>query len=292
MKLIFRYDWLDYEIVNPETAKRDGINIMIEQRPIENDYFNDFAFYQSLKNKEKYTKVELKEVRCYHNSFVLGLRAIYRCTFASGHGETELCSAPVHIYDVGWYGTTGRVVASTLDIDVDGGEYLETVRTRQGDILDQLIFVTNRREVAFGGLGGDGEQIGYGAIPRKGVNKVVAFAGMEWAGNFRRIGFYTEFMDNWDILKPLILAREHVKKQQQQQAVKKQQSTTIESAPLKSGVIKPFQQQNKTIKSIQAENIFQEGTALEALVVGIDDDEVFGSVLSFLVRKTRLTSGR
>ncbi len=85
------------------------------------------------------------------------------------------------------------------------GEYLAEVRTRQGDITDQITFLTNLRTISFGGNGGSAEDM---SLPVNQTRRIVAFIG--WGlGVLGRLGTIT-ISYNWAILGPIVLLFELV----------------------------------------------------------------------------------
>jgi len=164
--------------------------------------FNDLPFYESLLTEDGCARVNLIKVYCRHNQrFVFGIQAVYRLELENGTSQER--AAPPHYYQQGYYAYTGGE-GQTSTLNLEEGEYIFDVQSRKGDIVDALIFKTNRRQVQFGGNGGVLE-------PSQDISKalsrqVYAFAGTR-TGVLHRFGFYSRNM-NWFILKPLITMRQ------------------------------------------------------------------------------------
>lgn len=162
--------------------------------------FNDLSFYLDLVSQLGCTRVDLHAIDVHTNErYCLGIRAIYRCTFRSR--ESVVAEAPEHVYRRGYYSYTGgqhRVSRFVLQ----DGEYVADVRTRQGEITDQITLVTNRRSVSFGGDGGSGEDP---AAPVDLSRKIVAFVGTS-NGVLERLGAVS-VTRNWEVVGPLVLVR-------------------------------------------------------------------------------------
>jgi len=87
------------------------------------------------------------------------------------------------------------------------GEYLAEIRTRQGEITDQITFITNQRTLSFGGNGGSGEDM---SAPPDLSRKIVAFVGTS-KGVLEKLGAISVSI-NWEEVGHFILLRTLVEK--------------------------------------------------------------------------------
>ena len=166
--------------------------------------FNDLSFYTSLV-REGCTKVEISHIHVYHNNdYCFGLHIQYRSTFSNGN--TEHSWSRPHIYRSGYYAWSGGD-SQTSRITFEKGEYLAEIRTRQGDITDQITFITNQRTLSFGGNGGSGEDM---SIPPDLDRRIVAFVGTS-RGILEKLGAIS-VSRNWKEVGPLVLLRALVEK--------------------------------------------------------------------------------
>lgn len=202
-KIRFHFDWQDHW-VSPITAEKEAKHIMhgsAGRMSGIQTFFNDLTLYNWLRSRKGCTKVDLIRVTCYHNEiFVFGLQATYRATMS--HGVNQEMSADKHVFRSGTYNNMGgELEASTLHLTED--EYIKDVRTRQGEVVDQVCFVTNKRLVTYGGPGGVLEPArDYSSDI---MSRVIAFTGTK-AGALERLGYYLEPI-NWEAIKPLVLTR-------------------------------------------------------------------------------------
>lgn len=74
---------------------------------------------------------------------------------------------------------------TTSELIFDEDEYLCEVRTRQGDIVDQITLCTNKRVATFGGMGGTADP--RNDLPVDLTKRVVAFVG-SFDGVLHRLG--------------------------------------------------------------------------------------------------------
>jgi hypothetical protein len=167
--------------------------------------FNDLSCYLLLRAQDGCTMVELSYIDIYHSSgFCMGLQVTYRSKFSNG--STSLSSASTHCYNSGFYSYHGgHMQVSRLTFG--DGEYLAEVRTRQGEITDQITFLTNLRTVSFGGNGGTGEDM---SLPVNQKRRIVAFIGCS-RGVLGRLGAIS-ISYNWVILGPIVLLFELVER--------------------------------------------------------------------------------
>ncbi len=89
-------------------------------------------------------------------------------------------------------------------------EYLCEVRTRQGDITDQITFCTNRRTASFGGMGGSADPRSVANTPVDLTRRVVAFVGT-FDGVLCRLGTVC-VLRNWEIVREFVLVRAFVER--------------------------------------------------------------------------------
>ena len=165
--------------------------------------FNDLGFYMNRCAEEffshKCTKVEISKIDVFHSDdYCYGIHVEYRSTFSNGC--TELTTPPQHIYNSGYYAHGRGFKVSRITLRE--GEYLAEIRTRQGEITDQITFITNQRRVSFGGNGGSGEDM---SIPPGLSRRIVAFVGTS-KGVLERLGAIS-VSRNWEEVGPLVVLR-------------------------------------------------------------------------------------
>ena len=174
-----------------------------------NSSFNDLGFYMKLFAQggcTNNTKVEISSIDVYHSrEYCFGLQVHYRCSFSNG-SSSSFISAPVHHYRSGYYAYSGGICQQS-NIALQEGEYLAEIRTRQGEITDQITFITNQRRVSFGGNGGSGEDM---SAPPDLSRKIVAFVGTS-KGVLERLGAIS-VSRNWEEVGHLVLLRALVDK--------------------------------------------------------------------------------
>lgn len=200
----FHYDKTNYTLrTGKPVQEANGIMEDSTRGLNEAKTFNDLPKYLELLNDPSYTKVEMKQVIVKMNSYILGMKAIYRCMLVDGTSiEIE---GTLHSFETGkWYQDGGKPYIQVLNLKQD--EYLVDIITRQGEILDGLCFVTNRRQEYFGGFGGYDRNDDRGVKTNPNITvRIVAFAGTS-NGVMHRLGFYKEY-GNWDIIKPFVILR-------------------------------------------------------------------------------------
>jgi len=237
-KMILRFDRASYAFP-PEITTTDDhpsnttvnnnvyslLNEVIGQR--NHDYnthyrggFNDLGFYLDLCAKDGCTSVDLSSIHVHHsNEYCMGMKVFYQSTFADG--STSISFTQDHVYEMGYYAHSGgrRRVSSIIFAD---GEYLAEIRTRQGEITDQITFITNRRSVSFGGNGGDGE----GEDTSQPVDlsrRIVAFVGTA-NGVLERLGAIS-ISRNWEEVGHFVILR----------ALIEQNRATLQNSSLSEG---------------------------------------------------------
>ena len=168
-----------------------------------NSSFNDLSFYMDLCVKEQCTKVEISQITVYHgDNYCNGILYDYRSTFSNGN--TEIHGPPAHVYNSGYYSSWPYQVSKII---MQEGEYLAEIRTRQGEITDQITFITNQRRVSFGGNGGSGEDM---SAPPDLSRRIVAFVGTS-KGVLEKLGAISVSI-NWEEVGHLVLLRTLVEK--------------------------------------------------------------------------------
>jgi len=164
--------------------------------------FNDLGFYMNLTHR--FTKVEISSIDVFHSDYYCGIQAHYRCSHSDG--STAIIAAPRYIYNSGYYSFEGgRCKTSTIKFE--RGEYLAEIRTRQGEITDQVTFITNQRTLSFGGNGGSGEDM---STPPDLSRRIVAFVGTS-KGVLEKLGAISVSI-NWEEIGHLVLLRALVEK--------------------------------------------------------------------------------
>ena len=205
-KLRFHFDWQDHWVTakDAEKSAKDIMHMSAGRTMSIHSYFNDLSLYRWLSANKDCASVDLAKVVCYHNDlFVLGLQAIYRATYSSG--ESREIAADKHVCASGFHQTMGGVL-QVATLELASNEFIRDVRTGQGEIVDQLTFVTNQREVSFGGTGGMAEPSQGSRLFQVGVtSRVIAFAGTK-AGGLERLGYFVEPV-NWEAIKHVVLTR-------------------------------------------------------------------------------------
>ena len=157
--------------------------------------FNDLQEYLELSVDGK---VEISRIKVFHSDrFCMGVAVMYRVN----GGLKEYIP---HFSNHGYYSYHGgRMRESILLFDED--EYLCEVRTRQGDITDQITFCTNKRTVSFGGNGGDADPRCVSNTPVDLTKRVVAFVGT-FHQVLSRLGTIS-ILHNWKIIREFVLVR-------------------------------------------------------------------------------------
>jgi len=147
--------------------------------------FNDLDFYFGLIAIPGCVQVELANVTTViKNNFVLGIETKYRLTMEDG--TTVYQTAPLHLFENGGYASERNGSKQVQSFALRSGEFLVSVRTMQGGILDGLKLVTNNNRCHYsGGFGG------YGVEEHADTSNwpIVAFAGT-YKGIMHRIGYY------------------------------------------------------------------------------------------------------
>ena len=214
MALALRFDRQTYTFAKPEQSTSPictNLKSLLDEvigddhgyavrRVYGNSSFNDLDFYMSLCAREGCTKVEICHIDVYHNDdYCYGLQATYRLTLTNG--STHHDATPMHLYNSGYYSCYG-VSHQISTITLQKGEYLAEIRTRQGEITDQITFITNQRTLSFGGNGGSGEDM---SDPPDLSRRIVAFVGTS-KGVLEKLGAISVSC-NWEEVGHLVLLR-------------------------------------------------------------------------------------
>jgi hypothetical protein len=203
-KIRFHFDWRDHWIdeANAEKAAKQIMHQSAGRMMSIQNFFNDLSMYRWLKSIKGCVRVDLAQVLVYHNdSFVFGLQSVYRVTY-SNH-ESRHIAAEKHVYASGFYAHLRGSTVSTLDLK--DNEFIMDARTRQGEIVDEVTFVTNLRTVSFGGNGGIEQPSNQEHFATGVMSRVVAFTGTK-AGALERLGFFLEPV-NWEAIRAVVLTR-------------------------------------------------------------------------------------
>lgn len=165
--------------------------------------FSDFAFYQRLCAQPNCVRVDLKTIHCHYkpNDAITGVSGVYESTFIDG---TVLEHHSQEFDEYGKRLVKGQNRAS-LTLDLDSGEYLVDLQTRQEKGV--LTVITNQRTVF---LGRRKECMEWSANPS--CTRIVALAGSRRSHVLSRISYITETR-NWQIAKPLVTMRALVAQQ-------------------------------------------------------------------------------
>lgn len=163
--------------------------------------FNDLHQYLSLGN------AEIRKISVYHNDFCLGIKTTYSRNGRLKDRMYHYDSRNRGYFTWTWSGGPPRKSAALI---LDDDEYLCEVRTRQGDITDQITFCTNKRTVSVGGMGGSADPRDVSNIPVDLTKRVVAFVGtFSPHGGLGRFGTVS-ILRNWEIIREFVLLRELV----------------------------------------------------------------------------------
>ena len=149
-------------------------------------------------------KAEIRQISVNHNDYCLGIKITYN---DSGSDCITHHSNPNCGY-YNWHGGPQRESSLILADD----EYLCEVRTRQGEITDQVTFCTNKRTVSFGGNGGAADPRDVCNTPVDLTKRVVAIVGtFTQGGALGKIGTVS-VPHNWEVIGEFILLRELVER--------------------------------------------------------------------------------
>lgn len=188
-----------------DNALEIGTTIMRNHCP---RVFNDLDFYRSLRDRDGCVCVDIASIVVRHNDFVHGFQVTYRSTFRDGTVRTDVGSE--NYFSTGFYSYhSGHFKDSTITLA--NNEYIRGLRINQGEILDGVTFVTNLREVHFGGRGGSHHANTMILEPSM---QIVVLAGTVY-NVVQRIGFYA-ISRKWDIVGHYIMLRWLMNQKQEQ----------------------------------------------------------------------------
>ncbi|GFH47228.1 predicted protein [Chaetoceros tenuissimus] len=167
-----------------------------------NQGFDDIGLYKRLLSKEGVVKVELAGVKVRHNGhFCQGLASTYRITYADG--RTEMYNDKGNFQAHGWYVYHGSSRKITDELELADGEFICGLYLKQGEIVDGITFVTNRRQVHIGGRGGSFIDMTYSTENQN--RRIIAFAG-QFHGVLSRIGYYSVKI-GWEAVREYVMLR-------------------------------------------------------------------------------------
>ena len=153
--------------------------------------------------------IRIRSITVSHNSrFCHGVLVTYEASPSGALitvGEARPCGYGYYAYE------GGRSTPCVMTME--DGEYPVEVRTRQGDITDQIAIYTNvgsrpGRTLIFGGDGGSPEPLDEHPIDRK--RRIVAFVGTHCSGAIGRLGAIS-VNNNWNVVGGFVLLRELVR---------------------------------------------------------------------------------
>lgn len=180
-----RIDKKDVGVRIGETVAAEGTEIMNQSN---SSSFNDFDIYTRLRNEEGCVNVKIVSVIVRCNSYIQGFQVTWESTFRDG--RVVRTQGTAHFNSSGYYADSGLTVDRTLTLAP--AEFIHGIRVRQGEILDAIVFVTNMREVHFGGQGGsyiNDDRM----VPVELTREIVALTGTVPRNRVvQRVGFYSE----------------------------------------------------------------------------------------------------
>lgn len=182
-----------------DTVAAKGTEIMSQSSS--SSSFNDFNTYGRLRNQKGCVGVKIASIIVRCNSYIHGFQVTWESTFRNG--RVVRTQGAENFYKSGYYSYhTGRSVDRSLTLAPD--EFIHGIRVRQGEVLDAIFFVTNKREVHFGGHGGscifDDRMVH--VEPRR---EIVALTGTVH-GVVQRVGFYSK-NSAWRVIGVYIMMR-------------------------------------------------------------------------------------
>lgn len=198
-QLHFRYSKSDYDYGSIIQTISENYNQAL--LPVHRSSFNDIDFYQALCAERQCIQVEIASVTVRHNDFCHGVQATYCLTFANG--TTKRRKGPQNFSSNGFYAYHGPSRTRNTTFDLHDGEYIRGLRLNQGEIVDGITFVTNRRELHCGGRGGN--QRDAMVYPHPSRYRVVAFAGI-FNGVLAQVGYYAKSIP-WEIVRDYVMLR-------------------------------------------------------------------------------------
>ena len=203
MKVHFRFssEQQDYGAINNEMNREGRNEAFLEATKVSNDimirqnasdgYFNNWNTYIKLLIEQGCQRVEIDSLRIKHHERAIHcIEVVYRSTV---NGHLKFTTSPSPIY-WGWYYsyTYGEPQMSCLKLGQ--GEFIHGLILQQGDVLNGVTFVTNKRKEHFGGYGGNRRE----HMILDSSMKIVSFAGTVH-GVIERIGFHA-ISRRWEVI--------------------------------------------------------------------------------------------
>jgi hypothetical protein len=174
---------------NDNAAAAFGDDIMIRE-PNHAHLFNDYSTYKFLCNAPGCISVKIAAVRAlFIGSSCQGIQVLYKSTFEGGRTQVTDGTENVRL-SIRYY---GYVREEWIYLDDD--ELITGLRLDQEAVITGIVFVTNRREIRYGGTRGredycvETRQRGMVARPDP-VMRIVAFAGTTTRRALQRVGAY------------------------------------------------------------------------------------------------------
>jgi hypothetical protein len=230
------------EIMARSSQPRGGFLSSIQPRK---HLFSDLGYYQCLCAEPDCVSVQISRVRCLCSRYFMGIEVVYRSTFTNG--TTKESEAPKRSFTAGYYSLLGGEPEAN-DLELEDDEFITGLHLNQGAIMDGVTFVTNRREVHFGGYGGSTHD--RTLSNNLDMFRIVAFTGTA-SGVMHRIGFFAEGIP-WGAVRSVVMLRWLVEQNR--------------AAPRDAEVT-------------------QEQLVVRALVGGVLPNDIFEEVLKFLIPK-------
>mmetsp|Transcript_133986 Transcript_133986/g.199276 ORF Transcript_133986/g.199276 Transcript_133986/m.199276 type:complete len:512 (+) Transcript_133986:121-1656(+) len=173
---------------NNGTAAAFGTDIMLRE-PNHAQIFNDYPIYKMLRDTPGCGSVKIAAVRARFLgcSACHGIQVLYKSTFEDG--RTHMMQGAVN---------GARPGESDLTMAnwtyLDDNEHMTGLRLNQDDEITGIIFVTNLREIRFGGRGReDGLSVAtHGRRSTRLVSTVVAIAGTTTTRALQRMAYYVK----------------------------------------------------------------------------------------------------
>ena len=161
--------------------------------------FKDIQLYQSLRSEKFCIHVDISKVICMHSfKLIRGVQVVYRSTFEDN--TTRETTSPFHFMNRGFY-TYGHSQIYLSEFELEAGEHLIGVSTRQGDeVIHAIQLVTNRRVENIGSYGNRERhqwltivKLSNDLIPDL-TRRIIAFVSVFLSGALHRIGYYSVSM--------------------------------------------------------------------------------------------------
>jgi hypothetical protein len=276
MNLIYRFSSPkeNYGSINhviPHEDSREAIaraNEVMEVKEVmevmgSDSFFNDFDFYKSLLDVHNCISVDISKIKVWHTNYCKGFQVIYRSTFRNGSIQTNV--GPRNFYNTGYYSYHAGTQNTCGELILEEREYIMGLKVIQGEVLDGVTFVTNLREVHFGGHGGNSHDI----ILNPGM-KIIALTGTVF-GVVNRVGFYAK-PRVWMIIGHYVMLRWLIGQNRAQRSKHK--------SPLLRSFIRRAIAKRSELKSPSQENVIRDG--IDIVMHQDLPDPLFQIVMSFL----------